>query len=125
MQQTILMGRGCEITSLAYEEWKKGIPVILERVREGLSFMSAEHRLIRNFVVANLTKAGKPLSPAEIARKVNLPMPQVVSILDDLEKHKVFLFRNGKGEVVWAYPVTAEETPHRVSFNTGENIFAA
>jgi hypothetical protein len=49
----------------------------------------------------------------------------VNAILDDLEKHMTFLFRNQAGEVVWAYPVTVEKTPHRVTFDTGETIYAA
>jgi hypothetical protein len=36
-----------------------------------------------------------------------------------------FLFRNPMGEVAWAYPVTAEPTPHHVTFSTGERTFAA
>jgi len=36
-----------------------------------------------------------------------------------------FLYRNVAGNVVWAYPVTVEQTPHRVIFNTGESIYAA
>jgi hypothetical protein len=36
-----------------------------------------------------------------------------------------FLFRNEEGAVTWAYPVTVERTPHRVSLSTGEQVYAA
>jgi hypothetical protein len=42
-----------------------------------------------------------------------------------LEQHLTFLFRNKQGSVVWAYPVTVDPTPHRVTFNTDEQINAA
>jgi len=36
-----------------------------------------------------------------------------------------FLFRNKEGEVVWAYPVTVDKTPHHLTFSTGEQLYAA
>ena len=60
-----------------------------------------------------------------IARELNLSPSQVIAISDDLEKHMTFLFRNERGAVTWAYPVTVDETPHQVTFSTGEQIHAA
>ncbi|MEN6319185.1 MAG: hypothetical protein ABFD82_10580 [Syntrophaceae bacterium] len=90
-----------------------------------LDFITDEHRLIHHFVVRELPFVGKPLAPEFIANAVNLPTERVVAILDDLETHMTFLFRNAGGEVVWAYPVTVEKTPHEVTFNTGEQLYAA
>jgi len=36
-----------------------------------------------------------------------------------------FLYRNGREEVVWAYPVTVETTPHRVTLSSGERLYSA
>jgi hypothetical protein len=36
-----------------------------------------------------------------------------------------FLFRNEQGSVTWAYPVTVDQTPHRVTFSSGEQVYAA
>ncbi len=87
--------------------------------------MSEDHHRVRNFVVAELPRAGTALPPAVIAARLDLPLEQVAHILDDLEKHLVFLFRNPQGEVAWAYPVTVDPTPHRVTFSSGEKIYAA
>ncbi len=46
-------------------------------------------------------------------------------VLDDLEKHMTFLFRNKGGEVTWAYPVTVDKTPNHLTFSSGEQIYAA
>jgi hypothetical protein len=36
-----------------------------------------------------------------------------------------FLYRNERGEVTWAYPVTVAQTPHRLTFGSGEQVNAA
>ena len=61
----------------------------------------------------------------DIADKLNLPVDRVNIILEDLEKHLTFLFRNEQGAVAWAYPVTTDTTPHHVTFSTGEQLHAA
>jgi len=90
-----------------------------------LDFMSEEHHNVRDFVVLELPRVGRPLTPEFIAQELNLPLPRVAGILDDLEAHMTFLFRNEQGAVAWAYPVTADRTPHHVTFSTGEQIYAA
>jgi hypothetical protein len=105
--------------------WEKQISKARRRIREELGFMSPEHRLVHHTVVRELPRLGRPLSPEFVADAVDLPVDRVTSILDDLEHHMTFLFRNGEGEVVWAYPVTVEATPHEVAFSTGERLYAA
>ena len=94
----------------------------LNSVRQGLS---PAHCRVRDFVVRELPRYGRPLSPELIANQLDLPISQVQHILDELEKKKTFLFRNAQGAVTWAYPVTAVPTPHRVISSTGEQFFAA
>jgi hypothetical protein len=36
-----------------------------------------------------------------------------------------FVYRNPAGEVAWAYPVTAAETPHQITFPDGKQIWGA
>jgi hypothetical protein len=90
-----------------------------------LAFMTPDHHRVRNFVVSELPKAAAPLSPDLIAGRLDLPVEDVVALLDDLEKHLTFLFRNPQGAVEWAYPVTAARTPHKVTFSSGEKLYAA
>ena len=95
------------------------------RYEAAMGFMTPDHRAVHHFVVRELPKIGKPLSPGLIAANLGLPQGKVVLILGDLEKHMTFLFRNGQGEVTWAYPVTVEKTPHHLTFSTGEQVYAA
>lgn len=96
-----------------------------EKIMANLAFMTAEHRKLHHYVVRQLPFSGKPLKPDSIARSLDMELGRVKTMLDDLEEHMTFLFRNDQGEVVWAYPVTVEKTPHRVTFNTGEQVYAA
>jgi hypothetical protein len=89
------------------------------------AFMTPDHQRIRDYVVTELPIAGQPLSPGVIAGRLNLSLERTVALLDDLEKHLTFLFRDEAGAVVWAYPVTAARTPHRFVANTGEALYAA
>jgi hypothetical protein len=103
-------------------------PFIWQRQVSGaanLDFMSIDHHRVRDFVVTEIPKVGKPLSPAYIAQALDLPPDRLSVILDDLEKHMTFLFRDEHGDVEWAYPVTAACTPHHMAFSSGERIDAA
>ena len=86
--------------------------------------MSKDHHRIRDFVVLELPRASAPLPPEEIARALDLPLRRVQEILIELEEHLTFLFRNERGEVTWAYPVTVDETPHHARFSTGEEAYS-
>jgi hypothetical protein len=90
-----------------------------------LDFMSAQHHQVRDFVVTELPRLAAPITPERIARELDLPRARVVELLNDLEQHMVFLFRNEEGAVTWAYPVTVDQTPHHLTFSTGERLNAA
>jgi hypothetical protein len=87
--------------------------------------MSAEHHRVRDFVVRELPLRTEPISPLVIAAALDLAHERVGTILKELEEQLTFLFRNENGDVAWAYPVTADPTPHRVFFGGGEQIYAA
>jgi hypothetical protein len=96
-----------------------------EKIAANLAFITPEHRRVHHFVVRQLPFSDKPLAPIAIARALDLPIDRVNGLLNDLQEHMTFLFRNSRGDVVWAYPVTVEPTPHHVTFNTGEQVYAA
>jgi len=87
--------------------------------------LSDEKRRLHHFVVRELPRYGKPMPPEFISTELKMDMNRVVEILDDLERRLIFLFRPGGREVVWAYPVTAEPTQHRIDFSSGEKFWAA
>ncbi len=104
---------------------KRRLAGLADRAQTEAGSLSEEHRAVHHFVVQELPRVGGPLSPDAVADRLDLPRERVVEILDELEAKKAFLFRDDRGAVVWAYPVTAAETPHRLYFKSGERLYAA
>jgi hypothetical protein len=104
---------------------KKKVGQLGKRARAEVGALSAEHRSVHHFVVRELPRFGEPMPPQFIAESLGIPLAAVTTVLAELEAKRAFLFRNEEGEVVWAYPVTAEPTPHRIKFRSGETLYAA
>lgn len=122
----LLYDKQTGLKKMPQREWKKIVLAAPEHMRQRLSFMTAEHHAVRYFAVRQLPlNQGKPLSPRDIANACSLPVARVKAILEELEKNLFFLVRDRKGNVVWAYPVTVDETPHALTFNHGERLFGA
>jgi hypothetical protein len=120
VEDRLLLGMGRRLTPIPRAIWQRHLGGGAD-----LSFMSGDHHRVRNFVVTELARVGKPLAPGSIAQALSLPAARVTEMLVDLERHMTFLFRNEEGAVVWAYPVTVERTPHHVTLSTGEQVYAA
>lgn len=125
MYDALRLGVGRFMIPVPRAIWHRQVMQAGPRIRAALGFMTPEHHLVRNFVVVELPRVGKPLSPEYISRKLNLQVERVTALLEELERNLTFLFRNSEGAVAWAYPVTTDKTPHHVSFSTGERIYAA
>jgi hypothetical protein len=125
MTETILLGRGNQILEIPRAEWEGHLADVPEHMRTRLSFMSPAHHAVRNFAVRELPRRGEPLPPELIAEGLDLPLDLTRTILGDLEKNLFFLVRDERGAVAWAYPITAERTPHRLTSSTGEQLYAA
>ena len=125
MNKSLLAGFWRCLLPVPPQLWQGQISKNAIKLDAGLDFMTPEHHLVRNYVVREIPTECKPLPPDTIARDLDLPVDQTVAILDELEKNMTFLFRNESGEVTWAYPVTADKTPHRITLSSGEGAYAA
>ena len=126
MQDRILIGRQEKIISIPDDMWRHHLAQARHHGSSRLSFMTEDHRRIRNFVVSELPRnGGKPLAAQIMASRLMIPFDRVVEILAELQKRLFFLVLNEAGEVSWAFPVTIDRTPHRLRFSSGEHIFAA
>ena len=124
MKDTLLLGLGRHMLPIPRLLWQRVVRAGARKSRAGLRFMTEDHHRIRDYVVLQLARAGVPLAAEMIAEALDLDLARVRTILDELEAHMTFLFRNEQGEVTWAYPVTLEETPHRAHLSTGEDAFS-
>lgn len=87
--------------------------------------LGADQRRVQHFVVREVARRREPIAPGVIGAELELPLERVTEILDELERRMTYLYRAGGDSVVWAYPVTAEETPHQVRIDGGAAFSAA
>jgi hypothetical protein len=124
MKNSLLLGLGRYMIPIPRMVWERVVKAEARQTRAGLSFMSEDHHRVRDFAVLELPRTGAPLAPESIAEALDLTVPRVVSILEDLEAHLTFVFRGDHRVVTWAYPVTVDQTPHHASFSTGEEAYS-
>ena len=125
MKASVLSVDQNQLSEIPTELWKQHVKQRAKELPKVLGFMTKDHHRIRYWVVKELPHLGKPIPPEFIAEELDLSISKTTGILDDLEKNLFFLVRNDKGEVLWAFPVTAGKTPHQLTFSTGERINAA
>ena len=125
MKENILASAGNQLTEIPRKIWEQHEDQTLQDISKVLGFMTKAHHLIRYFVVQELPRLGKPIPPELISKALKIPIARTIEILDDLEKNLFFLVRNERGEISWAFPVTADKTPHQLTFSTGERLNAA
>ena len=124
MKDSLLLGLGRHMIPIPRMVWERVVKARARKTHAGLGFMSEDHHRVRDFAVLELARSGAPLAPEKFAEALDLAVPRVVSILEELEEHLTFVFRGDRRVVTWAYPVTVDETPHHASFSTGEEAYS-
>jgi len=123
---TILAGSGKAFETVSDAEWKAHLAHLPAHFAKRLEFMTRSHRAVREFAVRELPREnGRTIRADRVAATLGLPLPRVVNILDDLERHLFFLVRDSRGDIAWAFPVSAERTPHQLKFNRREWTYGA
>jgi hypothetical protein len=125
MKNRLMLGLWSYIINVPQFLWQRQIASGKRKFEKEYGSLSEECRMIHHFVVRELPANGKPLSPESISDRLGFSVDRVIAALDHLEKRMTFLYRNKNGDVLWAYPVTVDKTPHRITFNTGEKLYAA
>lgn len=125
MSDTVLVGHGHDVIGMPAAIWKQHLNGSPEQHQSRFAFMTPDHQRVRYFVVEQLVRKGKPVSPSYIAQELRMSQDRASAILRELEEHLVFLVCDQTGFVTWAFPVTVDETPHHLIFSTGEQVYAA
>ena len=125
MSGKIILGEGRELRSIPDDAFVGSMKHLPEQIGKRLAFMSRDHHIVRDFVVREMPRQSRPLSPQQIAAVTALTPRRVSMILSELEKNLFFLVRDSEGNVNWAFPVTTDQTAHHLSFSTGERIYGA
>lgn len=116
MAEAVLVGKGPHFEEIPRDYWEKKVTIESQHIPAVLDFMTNDHHLVRNLVVKEIARLEKPVSPGGISAKLGMPQSMVTAIIDDLERNLFFLVRDARGDVSWAFPVTAEKTPHKLTF---------
>jgi len=124
VENVVLLGRGRQIESIPEEGWRREVVAAPAQIAERLEFMTSEHHAVRDFAVRELPRRGA-LTTSVIGESLGLDETRVEALLEELEARLFFLVRDDSGSVRWAFPVTADETPHRIDLGGGERFFAA
>ena len=122
----LLVGRGAGLERVPAAAWRRQLSGVREATAHRFAFMTGDHRKVRHAAVRLLPQNhGRPLSVGQLSRATALPEARVDGLLDDLQRHLFFVVRNPEGDVSWAFPVTTDATPHRLTFDTGERLWGA
>jgi hypothetical protein len=125
MADSLLLGLWRALARVPRPVWRRQIAGTARKNRASFAALTADQRLVRAVAVRELPRYGRPLPPEALADLTGLPLERVLPALDALEKGLTYLFRSPQGAVTWAYPVTVEPSPHRVTFSSGEQLYAA
>jgi hypothetical protein len=125
LKRKVFLGIGRFMLPLPLVLIKKAISRTADAICRITADVSEEERRVHRFVVMTMTETNEPVTSEHIAAKLDMPLDRVRQIVDKLEGMKVFFYRyNGQG-INWAYPVTAENVVHKMTFSTGEQCSAA
>lgn len=124
MFERILLGIGQRMVPVPEVLFK---PMVRRDARKlaGRQILEPDQRRVQHFAVREIPRRREPITPEVFASELDLPLVEVFQILDELERRMTFLCRRGGEEVNWAYPVTADETPHQVRIDGGAAFSAA
>ena len=108
MTDRVLIGRAESISSIPRSDWERQLNSAPGRISQRLEFMSQDHHLVRNFVVRELPRVGRPISLDAISNALHLSPARASSIVEQLERNRFFLVRGDGQEVSWAFQSVAE-----------------
>jgi hypothetical protein len=125
MDKDLRIIRNGLLASVPTADWRAEVLAAPDRIRRRLDFMTDEHHAIRRAAVTELVRTGQPVEPGTFSQQLDIPISRTAEILEDLERNLFFLVRNAAGAVSWAFPVTADRTPHKLTISTGERLYGA
>ncbi len=122
----VLIGHGRDFERIDEEGWKQAVAGAIAHMPKRLAFMTPAHHRVRNAAVRGLpANAGQPLSMQQVAAAAGVAEETTRKIAAELERNLFFVVRKDDDHISWAFPVTADRTPHEVILGTGERICGA
>jgi hypothetical protein len=104
---------------------EKGVKRGVSGAKTKADLLSKEERKVHHFIVKQMAVADEPIATEFIGEKLNIPLNRVKDIVEKLEAMKTFCYRDDSQGINWAYPLSFENTGHKMTVSTGEQFFAA
>jgi hypothetical protein len=125
LKRRMLMGIGRFMIPIPRLIASRGLGKGIAGARAKADLLSAEERKIHHFIVSRMAKTKTPLTAEQVGKELDLPVDLAEATIDKLEELKTFLYRSDGKWINWAYPLSLEDTGHRMTDSTGERFFAA
>jgi hypothetical protein len=103
----------------------KGLEKGASGARAKAELLSEEERKVHFFVVKKMATAKESITAELVSEELGMPVNRIEEIIDKLEGLKTFLYRSDGRGINWAYPLSYENTGHKMVASTGERFFAA
>jgi len=87
--------------------------------------LSEEERKVHHFVVRKMASVDEPIKAQLVAEETGFTVDEVEKAIDKLESLKTFLYRSDGRGIDWAYPLSLDDTGHRMTVTTGESFNVA
>jgi hypothetical protein len=124
-EAVVRLGRGDEVVTLPEADWWNELQQHLPSARARFDGLPRLHREVRRAAVLELVRTSRPVPPQAVAAGVGAPLDDVRAALAELERRLFFLVRDAAGDVSWAFPFTADVSPHRLELSSGERLYGA
>ena len=87
MNKSLLLGLWRFLLRIPRPIWQREVEQSAMAGKKSLAFMTPDHHRVRDYVVRELPRIAKPISPEMIAQVLDMELERVISILDELEKN--------------------------------------
>ncbi len=124
-KRKMLMGIGGFMIPIPGMISAKGLEKGVEGIKARAALLSVEERRIHHFIVQKMAVVTEPITAELVSEELGLDLELVKNTIDKLEDMKTFLYRSDGPGIDWAYPLSLDNTGHRMTASTGERFFAA
>jgi len=125
VKRKMLMGVGGFMIPIPGMISAKGLEKGLEGIKARAALLSVEERRVHHFIVRKMAVVTEPITAELVSEELDMDLEMVKNTIDKLEEMKSFLYRSGGPGIDWAYPLSLDNTGHRMIASTGERFFAA
>jgi hypothetical protein len=125
VKRKLLMGIGGFTIPIPRMIAAKGLQKGVSGAKVKAALLSAEERKIHHFIVGKMTIVQKPITAELVSAELGMKLEMVENTINKLEEMKTFLYRSDGLGIDWAYPLSLDNTGHKMTASTGERFFAA